>query len=566
MLRDTFVDAKINKSLSALNKDESEKMAEYLANQYYLPYIDLKIIAPEMDALEKIPEDFAKKYNVAAFKFSAGYLHLAISDPGNENTVLELKKMKQENNPPIIVYCASQNSINHIFDYYEDLKKTVESKGGLLSLDSKHLEKLLEDVKNIKDYQEFITQIIEEEKKEKITKILETMLAGAIHFKTSDIHIEPEEKMARFRFRIDGNLHDIFFSDLITYNLINNRLKLLSGLKLSINSQAQDGRFSIDADFGEIEVRVSLVPGAYGESYVMRILDPRAAQVDLEILGFNDILKSELEKAINKPYGLILTTGPTGSGKSTTLYACVKKVYNKEVKIMTIEDPVEYHMDGVVQTQVDNKKGYTFLSGLRAALRQDPDIIMVGEIRDSDTATTAANAALTGHVVFSTLHTNTAAGAIPRLMGLGVDIKTLTSSVNLIMAQRLCRKLCPECKIPEESDDKTTKIFTKILGEMITHHKSLNHNPRSTYQIFKANHEGCPSCNDGYKGRVAICEGLLIDKKIEDIISNGGREREIRDASDYQGIPSLREDGVIKILEGITSLEELQKVVDLNDR
>lgn len=566
MLKDTFVDDKINKSLSLLNKDEEERMAEYLANEYYLPYTDLRVIAPEVDALEKLSDDFATKYNIAPFKLSGGHLHLAISDPVNEDTVYQLKKLKQENNPPIIVYCASSNSIKHILEYYKDLHKNNESHGGYINLDSKYLERLLADVNNIKDYQEFVTKIIQEEKREKITKLIEAMLAGAIHFKTSDIHIEPEDSIIRFRFRIDGNLQDVFFTDPQTYALMNNRLKLLSGLKLSIKAMAQDGRFSIGADFGEIEMRVSLVPGAFGESYVMRLLDPRAAQVDLEILGFNQILQTHLEKAIKKPYGLILTTGPTGSGKSTTLYACIKKVYNSEVKVMTIEDPVEYHMEGVVQTQVDNKKGYTFLAGLRAALRQDPDIIMVGEIRDSDTAVTAANAALTGHIVFSTLHTNSAAGALPRLIGLGVDIKTLTSSVNLIMAQRLCRKLCPKCKIPIETDEKISKIFTNMLGEMITHNKNLGLSPKKTYNIYRANYNGCPECNNGYKGRVAICEGLLIDKKIEEIITNGGGERDIRDSSDYQSIPSLNEDGIIKVITGLTSLDELQKVIDLDNK
>jgi hypothetical protein len=272
------------------------------------------------------------------------------------------------------------------------------------------------------------------------------IIAGALHFKVSDIHIEPEEEKVRFRYRIDGALQDICFVDFETFKFINSRLKLLSGMKLSTTKDAQDGRFEIHDDKIEIEVRVSLIPGNYGESYVMRLLDPRNIMANIESLGMSPELFEIVERSVEKPNGIVLTTGPTGSGKTTTLYAFINKLYTPEIKILTIEDPVEYHLEGIIQTQVEEEKGYTFLSGLRAAMRQDPDVIMIGEIRDEDTAKVAVNAALTGHLVFSTLHTNNAAGTIPRLLDLGVNPGVLASALSLSLAQRLVRKLCENCK------------------------------------------------------------------------------------------------------------------------
>jgi type II secretory ATPase GspE/PulE/Tfp pilus assembly ATPase PilB-like protein len=254
--------------------------------------------------------------------------------------------------------------------------------------------------------------------------------------------------------------------------LINSRLKLLSGIKLSITQNAQDGRFSIIDQNIEIEVRVSVIPDNYGESFVMRLLDPRNIMSEISSLGMTKELYQIVEEAIDRPNGIILTTGPTGSGKTTTLYAFINKIYNPKTKIITIEDPIEYHLNGIVQTQVEEEKGYTFLSGLRASMRQDPDVIMIGEIRDQDTAKVAVNAALTGHLVFSTLHTNNAAGTIPRLLELGADPGILASALSLSLAQRLVRKLCPYCKEEIDATEKENRIITNILGTMISNGKN----------------------------------------------------------------------------------------------
>ena len=312
-------------------------------------------------------------------------------------------------------------------------------------------------------------------------------------------------------------------------------------------------------------MRVSVVPGNYGESFVMRILDPRNTVSGLDKIAFPEVLRDAVAYALGKPNGVILTTGPTGSGKTTTLYAFLHHVYNPEVKIITIEDPIEYHLEGITQTQVQTEKGYTFVAGLRAALRQDPDVIMVGEIRDEDTAKVAINAALTGHLVFSTLHTNNAAGTIPRLIDLGVNPKVIASALSISLAQRLVRKLCDECKVPYESNEKESRVITNILGDMKTTGKSdsmHDHTPSSSYTLYHA--PGCEHCNGtGYKGRIGIFEAVIIDKEVEMLLVTNPSEREIRAAAKNQKIPSLREDAIIKMLEGITSFDEIGHAVDL---
>jgi type II secretory ATPase GspE/PulE/Tfp pilus assembly ATPase PilB-like protein len=338
------------------------------------------------------------------------------------------------------------------------------------------------------------------------------------------------------------------------------RLKLLSGLKLNIADEAQDGRFSIQIKGEEIELRTSILPGNYAETLVLRILNPKSIGVPLEELGLEPKLLERVMKEINKPNGMILTTGPTGSGKTTTLYAFMRKVNSPGSKIITIEDPIEYHLQGIVQTQVD-KKTYTFANGLRSALRQDPDIIMVGEIRDSEVAEVAINAALTGHLVFSTLHTNDAAGSFPRLIDLGVDEKVISSAINAALAQRLVRKLCQTCKVERAATPEEKALIDKHLATITD--KALV--PAQTDKIWDAKPDGCTECHQrGYKGRVGIFEAVFMDSAIEEILRSKPSEREIAAAAKPQGIPTMPEDGIIKVLRSVTSLEELKRVVDLD--
>jgi type II secretory ATPase GspE/PulE/Tfp pilus assembly ATPase PilB-like protein len=328
----------------------------------------------------------------------------------------------------------------------------------------------------------------------------------------------------------------------------------------------QDGRFSIWINNDEISVRVSAIPGAYGESTVMRLLNPKSIQVKLEDLGIEPHLFEVIEKEIKKPNGLILITGPTGSGKTTTLYAFLSRIYSEEIKIITIEDPIEYHLKGITQTQTDHKKGYTFIEGLRSALRQDPDVIMVGEIRDSETGKIAVESALTGHLVFSTLHTNNAAGVIPRLIDLDVNPKILVSALTLSMAQRLVRKLCPVCKKKRPPTADEEKRMRKVLEEAVAIGKNIEEYGVKKDQVIEISEPvGCDKCHQGYKGRIGVFEAIYTDENLEKIMPNNPSEREIKKIGNMQHTLNMKEDGVIKVMNGVTSLAELESVVDLEE-
>jgi type II secretory ATPase GspE/PulE/Tfp pilus assembly ATPase PilB-like protein len=430
------------------------------------------------------------------------------------------------------------------------------------------LKELTKDIHTLIDVTNEINNLLSQDlAQHKVSHLLEIILGGAITLDASDIHIEPEEDSVRLRFRLDGNLQDVVSYDYKIHKLINSRLKLVSGLKLTNISKAQDGRFSIFLDQDtEISVRVSTVPGTYGEGFVMRLLNPKSIQVNLEDMGINDDVFSVMNREIQKPNGLILITGPTGSGKTTTLYAFLRKIYSPEIKIITIEDPVEYHLKGITQTQVEHEKGYDFLAGLRAALRQDPDVIMVGEIRDPETAKIAVESALTGHLVFSTLHTNNAQGVIPRLADLDVNPKIMVSALTLSIAQRLVRRLCSVCKqeVKEISED-DNKIIRDILSAAKEEGKNLEKygvSPDMDFILYEP--VGCEKCNfTGYKGRVGIYEAIQTDENIEEIIPTNPSEREIKKVAERQGLLDMKEDGIVKIIKGLTSLEEVKSVVDL---
>ena len=430
-----------------------------------------------------------------------------------------------------------------------------------MDISSEDIKTYVSEIKTTEDVKAHVNEILKLKKGFRISKILEIVLSGAMATKASDIHVEPEEDYVRLRYRLDGVLTDITVFDLETFGLLLSRIKLLSGLKLNIKSEAQDGRFSIKLGESDVEIRTSILPGAYNESIVLRILDPKSIQVPLEELGIPEKLLSILLREIGRPNGMILTTGPTGSGKTTTLYAFLRKIHVPGVKIITIEDPIEYHLPGIVQTQVNPDKGYTFALGLRSALRQDPDVIMVGEIRDGETAKIAIDSAETGHLVFSTLHTNSAAGSFPRLIDLGINTKTMTSAINIALAQRLVRKLCPYCKkeVALEGKDKDSvnialsQIKDPSLLEGIQKEK-----------IWQA--VGCEKCNgSGYKGRIGIYEAIITDENLERAVRENPSERDIKRVTTEQGIPDMKQDGMIKVLKGITSLDELERVIDLND-
>lgn len=567
MLMSAFDEEKQIKDLDEIHKQEEEKLVEMLAQtKYGLPYADLYRVGIDNEALRAIPEADAREMKIAPFKLSGKNIFIAVRSPSEEL----IGKLKEDMNRQSLIptfYMTSMGSIEKVWERYVEISMAEGSKIGGLDISAEVLRETAKDINKIQDIDKLITEAMEGNKIHKISRMLEIILAGAIAINASDIHIEPEKDQARLRLRLDGVLQDVDFFDMDTYHLLNSRIKLLSGMKLSSNI-AQDGRFSItEGDKEEINIRTSLIPGSYGESIVMRILDPKSIQINLEDIGIEPYLFSIIQEQIAKPNGLILVTGPTGSGKTTSLYAFLRKIYSTEIKIITIEDPVEYQIEGITQTQTDVAKGYGFVDGLRAILRQDPDVIMVGEIRDADTAEIAVQSALTGHLVFSTLHTNNAAGVIPRLIDLKVNPKILVSALSLSIAQRLVRKLCKVCKLEKPITEQEQKTMKMILDGMKEEGKDLtkyNIDINAPMKIFSA--VGCDKCNlTGYKGRMGIFEAIRTDEALEKIMPENPSEREIKKVAKTQGILSMRQDGVVKILNGITSIEEVQSVVDLNE-
>ncbi len=562
----TFDEEKQNKQLDEIHKQEEEELVATLAeSKYKLPYVDLARLGIDNEALRAISEKDARDLKVAPFKLFGKNIFIAVRSP-EDGLLAKLKdQMERENLIPTF-YMVSIASLEKVWSRYVELSQAENSKVGGLDISLEVLKETGKDINGIKDIEKLISEALEGNQIHRISRMLEIVLAGAIVINASDIHIEPEENRSRLRLRLDGVLHDVMFFENNIYHLLNSRIKLLSGMKLT-SQNAQDGRFSIMEEKEEINIRTSLIPGAYGESIVMRILDPKSIQVKLEDIGIEPYLFSVIEEEIKKPNGLILVTGPTGSGKTTTLYAFLRRIYSSEIKIITIEDPIEYHLNGITQTQTDNEKGYTFLEGLRSALRQDPDVVMIGEIRDAETAKTAIESALTGHMVFSTLHTNNAAGVIPRLIDLGANPKIMVSALSLSIAQRLTRKLCSVCKIEKIPTEKETATLKMVMDSIKEEGKSLsnyNINPDAPIKIYYP--VGCEKCNMiGYSGRIGIFEAIRTDEMIEKIIPLNPSEREIKKVARAQGILSMRQDGVVKILNGITSLEEVQSVVDLNE-
>lgn len=558
-------DDKIDRQLDEFRSQEEEVLAQTLAEaRYHVPYIDLSTTTIQNEALRVIPEEGARSLEVASFKLFGKELSVAVLAPGKPEIPALMDELTRKGYTPSI-YMVSHASLNRAWARYKEISFAEESRKGGLDISNEVLSHLHEQIKSMVDVQRMADEITKSHESHATSHLLEVILAGAISIKASDIHIEPEADRTRIRYRLDGLLQDVLILDGKVYHLLNSRIKLIAGLKLTIKTRAQDGRFSIYLGDSEISMRTSTVPGAYGESIVMRILDPKSIQVNLEDLGIESKLFTLIDSEIRKPNGLILFTGPTGSGKTTALYAILRRIYSPDIKMITIEDPVEYHLEGITQTQVE--PGYSFLDGLRAALRQDPDVIMVGEIRDSETAKIAVESALTGHIVFSTLHTNNAAGIIPRLIDLDVNPKILVSALTLGVAQRLVRILCKVCKVEREVKPDEEILIRKILKGAEDAGKDLSTYGVSSQQKFHLyTAPGCPACNNtGYKGRFGIFEAVKTNEEIEKIIPNNPSEREIKRVANKQGILNMQEDGVIKALTGATSLDEVKSVVDLTE-
>ncbi|HAO64464.1 TPA: hypothetical protein DCQ44_00595 [Candidatus Taylorbacteria bacterium] len=552
----TFDEDKQNQQLSDFKRKEEEEVTQILSKKYGLEYIDMSRMAINNDALRLMTESECRAAKVGLFNIVDKRLSVAITSPNNPSTVEALRKLA-DRAYVTTSFLVSEQSLEKIWARFKDLSFAMESKSGALDISNDEIVAFLKQVRSIADIKTLIEKTLGAKNIHRISGVMEIIVAGALATDASDIHFEPEESYVQLRYRLDGVLTEVLQFDTATYNLMLSRIKLISNMKLNL-SGAQDGRFSIKIKDEEIEVRSSILPGAYAESVVMRVLNPKTISVPMEDLGMEPRLLEIVNKQIAKPNGMILTTGPTGSGKTTTLYAFLKKVRDPSIKIITIENPIEYHLPGIVQTQTDEKKDYTFIEGLRAAVRQDPDIIMIGEIRDRDSADIAVNSALTGHLVFSTLHTNNAAGTYPRLIDLGINSKVLTSAISIALAQRLVRKLCPVCRKETILEGKEKETVARIIATIHTVDKI----PQTEKHFLPV---GCTACNNtGYKGRLGIFEAILTDAAIEEVVNMNPSEREIKKAALPQGILDMTQDGIIKVLLGVTSIEELRRVIDLD--
>ena len=549
-----FDDKNATAQLQDLHREEEEQLVQNLAPQYGYEYVNLRGYTINPEAVVSVPEEKARAANLVAFELNNQTLSVAVQTPNDPKTQAVLENLQQQRYV-LQVYMCSSNSLEHAWERYKDITDIKAKQKGVFDIDAEEIIAFTKQIKAREDVRVEMEKIGSINNARRISETMELMFAGALGLSASDVHLEPEPDGIRMRYRLDGVLHDVTDIDRYLFERLISRLKLLAGMTLNQRQEAQDGRFTFSIGDREIEVRASIIPGAAGESMVMRLLDPTVASFSIDKLDLNPIMYETMQNELKKPNGLIITTGPTGSGKTTALYAFLRVTHKEGVKIITIENPVEYKLEGIVQTQTGDD--YTFASGLRAVLRQDPDIIMVGEIRDREVAETAIHASQTGHLVFSTLHTNSAVGGFPRLIDLGVDSRIIGSAVNILLGQRLVRLLCPHCKEQYEPSDADKEVLTRVA-------KRHPEQPAIPDPFLLYRKVGCEKCSyTGYKGRAGIFEGIVVDEAVEEAVIRDPREITILEAAEPQGIPMMEEDGVVKVLNGDTSIEELERVIEL---
>jgi len=537
--------------LNKIRREQEEKRAEQRAVEENYPYVNLTTTTIDREAIVLLNEKTAKEAKVAVIQKVGKRLELVAY-----STLLEItKNLLQEltNQGYIIdIFIASASSMEKAWQIYKIYTPPQESLKGTFRIEEEVFREIEQSFKNLDSLKEKISTL-------PTSEILHLVIAGAYFSRASDIHLEPTETFAKLRYRIDGVLHDIVEFKKHDYEHMLSRVKILSGLKINIHDTNQDGRFTIHlpqqtGNDTKVDVRVSILPGSFGETIVMRLLGIGITKLSIEQLGLRPEMFSQVKEILLRPNGLILTTGPTGSGKTTTLYSFLNYVKNTEIKIITVEDPIEYQLDGITQSQVNPEEGYSFATALRAIVRQDPDVILVGEIRDRETADTAIQASLTGHLVLSTLHTNDAPGAIPRLRDLGADEKSVTTALNLVIAQRLVRMLCPHCK---EMYDPTEEEKIKLETEL-NQIKNRSIFPVLT-KIYRA--KGCEKCLGlGYWERSGIFEVFTIDPELERLILSRATHTDILALLKQQGFITMKQDGYLKVVEGTTSIEEVDRV------
>ena len=534
----------IIKSLRILSETDFIK---YKAEFLKIPFVDLSDIGFSPEALSLVPQSVAEKYHLVPYKMDPKdkSLSVAMSNPLDLETVEFLEK---KTNLKIKTAMSVESQIDTF------IQEKYEREKGITSEVSKALDEQKVDTMKVEsDNMKAVSA------EAPIAKIVTTILDYAVRSRASDVHIEPLEENVRIRYRVDGILQEKYILPRNVLEAVVSRIKILANLKIDEKRIPQDGRFNFNLDGNEVDLRISTLPVSYGEKVVMRLLRKASKVPSLPDLGLRGLALKNLIEAIERPHGIILVVGPTGSGKTTTLYSVLDKVATSKVNVVTIEDPVEYQMKGVNQVQVNVQAGLTFASALRSFLRQDPNIMMVGEIRDTETAELAINAALTGHLVFSTLHTNDAAGAPPRLLDMGVEPFLLTSSLTCVVAQRVLRKICPNCRQDMEiATDKETELKNTLgpIYQMIEDKWK-----KDGKRLMMPKIVGCDKCNNtGYLGRIAIYEVMPITEKISKLIVEKASSADVQREAINEGMLTMKQDGYVKVLEGVTSMDEVLRV------
>ena len=536
--------------LKKMRQESEEEKASALAKENNLPYIDLNLIPVTTEDVFSLPEKESRSYGIVVFQKGGKDVRIATHNPKKEGLEEYVAKIRSEKGWDIHLFVVSMSSLEKIWNRYKESPMLENLDLFHLSLTGKDLEEFESKFKDLLDLKNRISEI-------PTTQIMEIMTGGAIKMEASDIHFEPQSDTMRLRYRIDGMLQDIGTFPLDIYHSVLSRIKMMGKMKINLRDVAQDGHFSINIENRRIDIRVNIIPGRFGESTVMRLLDQSKVMIPVESLGLRGLAYERVQKEMVKTTGMILTTGPTGSGKTTTLYSLINKLNEPDVKIITIEDPVEYELKGISQTQIAKDRGYTFAEGLRAIVRQDPDIILVGEIRDEETADIAINSALTGHLVLSTLHTNNAPATIPRLLEMGIKPSLIPPASNAFIAQRLVRVLCSHCKEKYVPAKETTETIKRILS--IISPKAKVEIPREIEYLYRS--KGCTKChNTGYKGRLGIFEIMTINEEIEKLILEVAGESDIMRAALEDGMITMTQDGILKAVEGITSMEEVWRI------
>ncbi|TSC93661.1 MAG: type IV pilus assembly protein PilB [Candidatus Berkelbacteria bacterium Athens1014_28] len=543
----------LDRKLFSMRRQDEEEQVQALSRQLSLPYIDLVGYPFAAEIFSIFPADIMLRYSFVPYLKIGHELRLATTAAVSSDLQNYLDEFAKATNYHFTFSLVSKTGFLYALNQLKIKQDEAREKTENLS---EKKEGMLEKIKVLADIEALARKV-------STSELLDLLLASAAKLGASDIHIEPEENEFLIRYRIDGVLQDVFKMPKSAYKFLLSRIKFLAKLKLDIVAAPQDGRFSFKSEIGNIDLRVSTLPSAFGESVVLRLLGQEIRVLKLEDLGFRPDALSLINQAISRPHGMILNTGPTGSGKTTTLYAMIVALKKPGIKIISLEDPIEYRIDGVEQSQVDPVGGYTFANGLRAALRQDPDILMVGEIRDKETAEIGVQAAITGHLFLTSLHSNTASGALPRLLEIGVRPFLLAGSINLIMGQRLVRKICTKCReefSPSEVVwDEIKKILAPIMSKLPTEISAKLNLPANQIKLWRG--VGCSACGKtGYLGRQVIVEALVPSPAMEELISKQATIAEFSKLAIDEGMITMEQDGLIKVLQGATTTTEVWRV------